>query len=169
METIVIKTGFSAIDVVTRGLKPSEVMVIAGQGRTGKTSLAISIAKNVAVIEEMLNPPDNDSLKIGEKKEDEEDQAEQKTSSAEQESEEDDGEEQQDENHQESIPMKNNRGMGVGKANSANIQRLEERFLQKIPQSLIELAHRIGRLGENGFHKEGKFLSHKDHGWGSAQ
>ena len=49
METIVIKTGFSAIDVVTRGLKPSEVMVIAGQGRTGKTSLAISIAKNVAV------------------------------------------------------------------------------------------------------------------------
>jgi uncharacterized protein with von Willebrand factor type A (vWA) domain len=49
--------------------------------------------------------------------------------------------------------------MGVGKANSANIQRLEERFLQKIPQSLIELARRIGRLGENGFHKEGKFLS----------
>ena len=110
-------------------------------------------------IEEMLNPPDNDSLKIGEKKEDEEDQVEQKTSSAEQESEEDDGEEQQDENHQESIPKKSNRGMGVGKANSANIQRLEERFLQKIPQSLIELARRIGRLGENGFHKEGKFLS----------
>ena len=49
METIVIKTGFSAIDVVTGGLKPSEVMVIAGQGRTGKTSLAISIAKKNAV------------------------------------------------------------------------------------------------------------------------
>ena len=44
-----IKTGFSAIDVVTGGLKPSEVMVIAGQGRTGKTSLAISIAKKNAV------------------------------------------------------------------------------------------------------------------------
>jgi uncharacterized protein with von Willebrand factor type A (vWA) domain len=110
-------------------------------------------------IEEMLNPPDNDSLKIGEKKEDEEGQVEQKTSSAEQESEEDDGEEQQDENHQESIPKKSNRGMGAGNANSVNIQRLEERFLQKIPQSLIELARRIGRLGENGFHKEGKFLS----------
>lgn len=49
METNVIKTGFSAIDVVTGGLKPSEVMVIGGQGRTGKTSLTISIAKNVAV------------------------------------------------------------------------------------------------------------------------
>ena len=45
----VIKTGFSAIDVVTEGMKPSEMMVIAGQGRTGKTSLALSIAKNVAV------------------------------------------------------------------------------------------------------------------------
>ena len=44
-----IRTGFSAIDVVTRGLKPTEVMVVAGQGRTGKTSLALSIAKNIAV------------------------------------------------------------------------------------------------------------------------
>ena len=49
METNVIRTGFSAIDVATEGLKPSEVMVIAGQGRTGKTSLALSIAKSVAV------------------------------------------------------------------------------------------------------------------------
>lgn len=49
METIVIKTGFSAIDIVTGGLKSSEMIVIAGQGRTGKTSLALSIAKNVAV------------------------------------------------------------------------------------------------------------------------
>ena len=39
----VIKTGFSAIDVVTGGMKPSEVMVIAGQGRTGKTSLGATI------------------------------------------------------------------------------------------------------------------------------
>ena len=44
-----IKTGYSAIDVVTKGLKSSEMMVIGGQGRTGKTSLALSIAKNVAV------------------------------------------------------------------------------------------------------------------------
>ena len=36
METIVIKTGFSAIDIVTGGLKSSEMIVIAGQGRTGK-------------------------------------------------------------------------------------------------------------------------------------
>lgn len=45
----VIKTGFSAIDVVTGGMKPSEVMVIAGQGRTGKSALVLSIAKKVAV------------------------------------------------------------------------------------------------------------------------
>ena len=53
METIVIKTGFSAIDIVTGGLKSSEMIVIAGQGRTGKTSLALSIAKNVAVDEKI--------------------------------------------------------------------------------------------------------------------
>jgi replicative DNA helicase len=44
-----IKIGLSSVDVITGGLKPSEMMVIAGQGRTGKTSLALSIAKNVAV------------------------------------------------------------------------------------------------------------------------
>ena len=49
--TDTIKTGFSSIDVITGGLKPSEILVIAGQGRTGKTSLALSIAKNVAVDE----------------------------------------------------------------------------------------------------------------------
>lgn len=49
METNVIRTGFSAIDVVIGDLKPSEVMVIAGRGRTGKTSLVISIAQKVAV------------------------------------------------------------------------------------------------------------------------
>lgn len=43
--------------------------------------------------------------------------------------------------------------------NSANLQKIEERFLQKIPQSLIELARLIGRMGENGMYKEGKFLS----------
>lgn len=49
METDTIRTGFSSVDMVTGGLKPSEVMVIAGRGRTGKTTLALSIAKNVAV------------------------------------------------------------------------------------------------------------------------
>ena len=49
MKENAIRTGFSAIDVVTGGLKPSEVMVIAGQGRTGKTSLVISIPRKVAV------------------------------------------------------------------------------------------------------------------------
>ena len=51
METNTITTGFSAIDVVTGGQKLSEVIVFAGQRRTGKTSLALSIAKNVAVDE----------------------------------------------------------------------------------------------------------------------
>ena len=49
METDTIRTGFSSIDMVTEGLKSSEVMVIAGRGRTGKTTFALSIAKNVAV------------------------------------------------------------------------------------------------------------------------
>ena len=49
MEENAIRTGFSAIDVVTGGMKSSEVMVIAGQRRTGKTSLVISIARKVAV------------------------------------------------------------------------------------------------------------------------
>ena len=44
-----IYTGFSAIDSVTGGLKPSELVVVAGRPSAGKTSLAISIAKNVAV------------------------------------------------------------------------------------------------------------------------
>lgn len=45
----IVYTGFSAIDNVTGGLKPSELVVIAGRPSAGKTSLAISIAKNVAV------------------------------------------------------------------------------------------------------------------------
>ena len=47
--TELILTGFSAIDSVTGGLKPSELVVIAGRPSAGKTSLAISISKNVAV------------------------------------------------------------------------------------------------------------------------
>ena len=47
--TDTIKTGFSSIDVITGGLKPSEILVIAGQGRTGKSSLVLSITKKVAI------------------------------------------------------------------------------------------------------------------------
>ena len=49
METDTIRTGFSSIDMVTEGLKSPEVMVIAGRGKAGKTTFALSIAKNVAV------------------------------------------------------------------------------------------------------------------------
>ena len=38
-----------------------------------------------------------------------------------------------------------------------NIKVLEDGFLRKIPPSLIELARRIGRVGENGYHTHGKF------------
>lgn len=38
-----------------------------------------------------------------------------------------------------------------------SIQVLEDRFLQKIPPSLIALARRIGRVGENGHHSYGRF------------
>ena len=53
----------------------------------------------------------------------------------------------------------NRRRKNVGPTSSTSMQKLEERFLQKIPQSLVELARRIGRMGENGMHKEGKFIS----------
>lgn len=43
--------------------------------------------------------------------------------------------------------------------NSSSMRKIENRFLQKIPQSLIELARLIGRMGESGMYKEGKFLS----------
>ena len=42
---------------------------------------------------------------------------------------------------------------------SSNMKKIEDRFLQKIPRSLIELARLIGRMGESGTYKEGKFLS----------
>lgn len=50
---------------------------------------------------------------------------------------------------------------GVGKipANSINIQKIEESFLERIPLSLIRLARMIGRMGDNGFHKNGRFLT----------
>ena len=58
-------------------------------------------------------------------------------------------------------PERNDKKSGIGRypLNSANIQKIGERFLQKIPPSLIELARLIGRMGENGMHKEGRFLT----------
>ena len=47
-DLIGISSGFKAIDGVTHGLKPEELIVIAGRPSMGKTSLAMNIAENVA-------------------------------------------------------------------------------------------------------------------------
>lgn len=51
MEKNVIRTGFSSIDDITGGFKPSELVIIAGRPGMRKTSLALSIVKNLAVDE----------------------------------------------------------------------------------------------------------------------
>jgi len=48
-----IKTGFFAIDRITGGFKPSELVVIAGRPGMRKNAFAISIAKNIAVDEKI--------------------------------------------------------------------------------------------------------------------
>ena len=48
-----IKTGFFAIDRITGGFKPSELVVIAGRPGMRKNAFAISIAKNNAVDEKI--------------------------------------------------------------------------------------------------------------------
>ena len=48
-----IKTGFFAIDRITGGLKPSELVVIAGRPGMRKNAFAVSIAKNNAVDEKI--------------------------------------------------------------------------------------------------------------------
>ena len=48
-----IETGFIAIDRITKGFKPSELVVIAGRPGMRKASLAISMAKNIAVDEKI--------------------------------------------------------------------------------------------------------------------
>ena len=48
-----IKTGFSAIDGVIGGFKTSELVVIAGRPAARKTSLALSIVKNIAIDEKI--------------------------------------------------------------------------------------------------------------------
>jgi replicative DNA helicase len=44
-----VKTGFHAIDAMTGGFQPSDLIIIAGRPSHGKTSLAVNIATNVAV------------------------------------------------------------------------------------------------------------------------
>jgi replicative DNA helicase len=53
MEENAIRTGFSAIDDITGGFKPSELVVIAGRPGMRKNAFAISIAKNIAVDEKI--------------------------------------------------------------------------------------------------------------------
>ena len=44
-----ISTGYTELDEVTSGLQDSDLMIIAGRPAMGKTSFALSIAKNIAV------------------------------------------------------------------------------------------------------------------------
>ena len=46
-----IPSGYSEIDMVTNGWKPSALIVIAGRPNVGKTSFALSMAKTIAVDE----------------------------------------------------------------------------------------------------------------------
>ena len=57
-----IKTGFFAIDRITGGFKPSELVVIAGRPGMRKNAFAVSIAKNNAVDEKI--PTDFFSLEM---------------------------------------------------------------------------------------------------------
>ena len=44
-----LATGFSKLDELTAGLQPSELIIIAGRPSSGKTSLGLNIARNVAI------------------------------------------------------------------------------------------------------------------------
>ncbi len=44
-----VPSGFTALDNITSGWQPSDLVIIAGRPAMGKTSFALSIAKNVAV------------------------------------------------------------------------------------------------------------------------
>jgi replicative DNA helicase len=48
-ETIGVATGFSDLDQLTAGFQPSDLIVIAGEKSTGKTSLALGMAYGAAV------------------------------------------------------------------------------------------------------------------------
>ena len=49
----IIKTGFSVIDGVIGGFNASELVVIAGRPGMRKTSLALSIVRNIAIDEKI--------------------------------------------------------------------------------------------------------------------
>ncbi|GAH31821.1 unnamed protein product, partial [marine sediment metagenome] len=46
-----LSTGFSKLDEMTSGLQRSDLIVLAGRPGTGKTSLALTLARNVAIRE----------------------------------------------------------------------------------------------------------------------
>ncbi|MBI4442966.1 MAG: replicative DNA helicase [Acidobacteria bacterium] len=46
-----LETGFGKLDEMTRGLQPSELIIIAARPSVGKTSLALDIARRVAIYE----------------------------------------------------------------------------------------------------------------------
>ncbi|MEE9288664.1 MAG: replicative DNA helicase [Bacteroidota bacterium] len=48
-----VPSGFTQLDNITGGFQPSDLVIIAGRPSTGKTALAVSIARNVAVDHEM--------------------------------------------------------------------------------------------------------------------
>ena len=59
----------------------------------------------------------------------------------------------------EELSQRAHSGDGNLPSNGMNLQRLEECYLQKLPNSLVELARRIGRMGEYGSFKTGKFMT----------
>lgn len=48
-----LRTGFTDLDTMTTGLRPGDMVVVAGRPAMGKTSFALSIAKHVAVNERL--------------------------------------------------------------------------------------------------------------------
>ena len=77
------------------------------------------------------------------------------------------GDEQGEDNRQneqdpESMEQEENRKSNSGKyftPSTSQIVQIEEKYLDNIPPSLVELARRIGRMGEAGSFKTGKFLT----------
>ena len=55
-------------------------------------------------------------------------------------------------------PGDGSQGMGIGGGASSKVE-LQNRFLSNVPQSLIELAKRIGRSGDNIYETSGSFVS----------
>lgn len=51
-----IRSGYRDIDAITGGLRPSEMIILAGRPSTGKTSLALNIAENIAIPCRGVNP-----------------------------------------------------------------------------------------------------------------